>query len=137
MSAEARELVRLRALVAHLAGELARSWCAGSPKCRERWDRQQRPQPGDFVVETSTHFHAVETGRWNHHSENPQRFGTLVRVADEPVPGDPSEWDGPVPTERVWYVLTSDGTEVRWVNAGFAAVAFEWRAPSVFAAARR
>lgn len=108
------ELEHLRILCATLAGELARAWCFGSSSCLDRHTRQADPQPGDLVVEQSTHFHDAGGRRWSppEHTYG-DRLGRLLAVRCEPY-GEA--------LEAVWYVVLSDGRVHRWVNASFAAI---------------
>ena len=114
------EREHLRALVAHLAGELARAWEAVTPQGRARWERQRKPVPGDLVVEESTHWLSPSHRVWSAEHGPSDRFGRLIAEVRERIPDDdPTE---PPRFERVHYIALSDGRVHRWVNAGFAAV---------------
>ena len=86
-----------------------------APRVEAALKRMTAPHVGDLVLEISTIYLPGRTGT---------RMGRLARIAEEPMYA-PEEWDegdGPIPTERVWYVELPDGREFRWVNANFIAV---------------
>lgn len=112
------ELEHLRVLCATLAGELANAWCCGSRSCLDRHTRQIDAQPGDLVVEQSTHYRTRGAPWCPPEHTYGDRLGRLLAVRLEPL--DREDSDGM--QERVWYVVLSDGRIHRWVNASFAAI---------------
>jgi hypothetical protein len=91
------------------------SLCLGGgdyPAKRERYGRMKKPQPGDMVVEASAGLRKLDCS---------YAVGWLIREAREPI--EIEEWnveeDGPIPDEKVVYITSIDGREVRWVNCEF------------------
>lgn len=85
------------------------------PAKRERYQRMGNPREGDMVVEQSAGIRSKDCA---------MAVGWLERIEREPVDLEWEEkWnievDGPVPTERVFYITAIDGREARWVNAEF------------------
>lgn len=122
----------LLTLIDALGYELHASNLVGNPcpAVAARWKRMSNPQPGDLVMETSTGPARLRaaTGEWPlspkyPHLHSEVGVGILLRTVQEPIQleeGD--EWnveeDGPIPTERCWYLRRLDnGEEFRWVNA--------------------
>jgi len=89
-----------------------------APTVRAALDKMSHPQPGDWVIETST--------IWDR-ARDRDRFGRLLRTAAEPM-WTPEQWaEGgggadPIPLERIFYIRTADGREYRWRNASFIAI---------------
>lgn len=115
------ELERLLEITAYNAYTVSITGLSGNLRALN--GRMREPKPGDWVVEMSTIYYEDRNGT---------RFGTLVRVADEPVYPEEQRAelgfgpDEPMPTERVWYVRLLDGREFRWTNASFLAVPAEF-----------
>lgn len=74
----------------------------------------RRVAVGDFVMEMSTE---------NFPERDRDRFGRLVKIAEEPATGL-EEWDEvregrPRPLEHIYYLATLDGRLFRWHNCSF------------------
>lgn len=88
--------------------------CCGNPSPNQAaaFERSSNPQPGDWVVETSTFYR-----------HGGPVVGRLMTTREEP--GGDATWDverdGPRPLVRFWYIELPDGTRARWCNANFVA----------------
>ena len=113
------DLYRLLAINAYAA--YMNALAHHGPAIREQWERSDKPQPGDVVLETSTIW------RWARHGQDATRaaypeIGILLRIAEEPFPREEGELepdDGA--RETVHYIRPLDGSarEHRWTNARF------------------
>ncbi|MGD0771719.1 MAG: hypothetical protein ABSC05_02740 [Candidatus Solibacter sp.] len=97
---------------------------------RTRWERMQKPQPGDLVMETSSCPMRLRGGKRPAHVASETGIGILESIAREPIVYD--SWDettdGPLPTEEVFYIRRLDNETIdspwgnnvfRWTNANF------------------
>lgn len=101
---------------AHLVGN-------SCPSNTRRFNRMRVPRTGDLVLETSSALLwmlGIRQSDW-HVAEN--GVGYLLREAREAIPNwDEAELGEPAPTEKIWYIRTLDGRELRWTNADFIAI---------------
>jgi hypothetical protein len=94
------------------------------PITQRRFERMDKPEPGDLVLETSSAWMWIKkrqkVGDW-WCAEN--AIGTFLRQEWEPIPNWNEEDEGEsAPKERVWYIRSHDGRELRWTNANFIAI---------------
>ena len=122
----ASELALMLDQLAHMTYKLTLG--SVSPWMAAVGKRMREPVEGDLVMETSTYYQSRvwDQSRKAGHSRDfapEKRIGRLVKLACEPVA---IEWDeaedGPMPTERVFYIVGLDGQEHRWTNATFIAI---------------
>lgn len=95
------------------------SLCEGPQLIRDLFQELRNPQPGDLVMETTTH---------RMKNRDPlEGIGRLVSITREPT-CSPEAWkesgaeEGePIPTERVWTIelIFDAGRQFRWRNADF------------------
>lgn len=132
MSYEALSIDEKKRL-AHVVLDLRNALTVGDPApvVREMWERHQDPQPGDWVIETTTIYRltyyperydeATLLSLWD------GQFTRYLRTEDRPA-YTPEEWaDGddagkPIPTEQVHVCENPDGSEYAWTNAELATV---------------
>lgn len=96
------------------------SLCSGPPKLAALFDELRNPQPGDLVMETTTHL--MES------CDPKEGIGTLVAVGMAPYYATREEAraagyddDEPIPERLVWDIKLdfADGRMSRWENAIF------------------
>lgn len=124
MSTETSDLIRLIEINAYsvYTGTLIGN---APPAVKELFQRLKAPRPGDLVLEITTLLTPAHDG---------ERLGRLLRDVREPV-FTPEQLESYTEegedisdpyfsrTERVCYIQTMDGREIRWCNAKFIAVA--------------
>ena len=101
--------------LAHVAGELTLAWCAGSAGCHKRfkWTHAEA-QPGELVVEMSTHHFDQGLVRGGHTFDHFNRIGRYLGpdVVERSWEDDPGEtW-----IDEGALIVLADGTIFRWTN---------------------
>lgn len=92
-----------------------------APVVAAMWKRHQNPEPGDWVIETTTLYRLV---RYPERLTDDERrslwdgqFSRFLRSEIRTHGEGDDEW-----SEQVWICENPDGTEYAWTNADLAAV---------------
>lgn len=105
--------------------DLRRAMIVGNPApvVSEMWQRHKHPQPGDWVIETST-LHALVRypERWTPDRRKDLWDGQFTRYLRSEIRTDPED---PSWSEQVLICENPDGTEYAWTNAELAVVPFD------------
>ena len=109
-------------LLAHLAGELARAHCAGSPGCRERGEYfsawfEKKYAAGDMVVEVSSH--CTPQGERGHDAF--RRIGRYLGTAEWEC-DEIDEDTGERVRQKSEVIVCADGSLAYWWNCAFSRV---------------
>lgn len=107
--------------------ELRRALIVGNPApiVSDMWRRHKAPQPGDWVMETST-IHRLLRPDFPYSDDDRKALwdGQFTRFVRSEMRHHPEE-DGGVWSEQVYICENPDGTEYAWTNAELAVVPLE------------